>query len=180
MKNKEENLVIITKKQAIKLKELGFNWDIEDDCYSLKDEELYEYELFRHRYPDGSGYLAAPTVLLAIKWLRNEHGIYVSTPIDTRDNVVNVEIYDVNGTKETLYFEEISGNTEIEKAELIGLDYGLDYLLKHKIIECEACKFAITDEYLDLDKFGDPCGECGRSIYARIVLQDAIENTKIK
>jgi len=57
------------------LKEKGFNWNT-DKQYNL-DKIVSEYNITdRSRYPER--YLDAPTIQMAMKWLREVHKIFIS------------------------------------------------------------------------------------------------------
>jgi hypothetical protein len=78
MQTKE--LQLVTLEQAKKLKELGFDW-IKNPCY--KDGELTVEPIITRKYKGIEDIcFAAPTVALALKWVRDRKGIvcHVTTP----------------------------------------------------------------------------------------------------
>jgi len=74
-----QQLQLVTFEQAKRLKQLGFNWEINgyyseyyDNSGKLIDWNLQNYNRMV-RYRDG--YFSAPTVALALKWMRDVKGI---------------------------------------------------------------------------------------------------------
>jgi hypothetical protein len=69
-------LQLVTFEQAKKLKELGFDWEIEDIYWADGD---YEHNYCLGNWNDDvgeeEGCISAPTVALALKWFRDEKGI---------------------------------------------------------------------------------------------------------
>lgn len=135
-----KKLQIVTFKQAKKLKELGFDWEV-DKCYD-KCEILSSYgkifELINYNETSKwSSCVSAPTVVLALKWLKEEKKILVLPfPIDDW----NSWNYKTLGEDVMCPFVEFPINNELEhasqeEAELAGLDFALDNLVNPKQIE---------------------------------------------
>ena len=83
-------LKLVTKPQAILLKQLGFNWNCYFHYQPHTDAVFYnEYDKLNINsvYPDNDLY-SAPTVPLAIKWLRDIKNVNVTAhkEQDTDDN----------------------------------------------------------------------------------------------
>lgn len=128
-------LQIVTKKQAIKLKQLGFEWECE---YWISDNDepiLGKLENWnglnnneKRLYATSSEIYSAPTVPLAIKWLRDTKGFNID--INYHPNVKKywLAIYDVDKIINVC-------NARIdsyEQAESDALDFVLSYLLEKK------------------------------------------------
>ena len=74
MKETEKELAICSKDHSILLKELGFDWKV-DNIYKQDYEPLFRWHGNAQKY---GGFYPAPTVALAIQWLDSK-GIYIET-----------------------------------------------------------------------------------------------------
>ena len=73
------------------LKEKGFNWNT-DKQFNL-DKIVGDYDITdRSRYPER--YLDAPTLQMAMKWLREVHKLYMYTAFDGMEEVWFSRIYE--------------------------------------------------------------------------------------
>ena len=68
----------VTHKQALALKKLGFNWEL-NRYYTDKGSLIYD--AFADDFNVGSGSASAPTLSLAQKWLLSNHEIFVTSDI---------------------------------------------------------------------------------------------------
>jgi hypothetical protein len=88
----EKQLQLVTYEQAKALKELGFSWNTsfyylfdhdEDgtdkydfiDFIDIKSAGIYGFDLFETNHNAKDGHFSAPTVALALKWMRDVKGI---------------------------------------------------------------------------------------------------------
>ena len=112
----EKQLQLVTFEQAKKLKQLGFDWR-SNSCYILPGEGLVEdYNSTNSEKFE----VSAPTVALALKWLREEKQESISVMRD-RDSE-EYSFYPYGNGASALSYETY------EQAESAGLDYALDYL----------------------------------------------------
>lgn len=137
-------LELVNKEQAEKLNQLGFiskenSWE----CVFVYNKKLIKRSslpeipagtLMPHRISNvgaGENFLPAPTVALALKWLREKKNIHIYTYLNAgKDGYFPV----IDFTRITLEKDEFPSFTTSyetnEEAENIALDYALDYLLK--------------------------------------------------
>lgn len=98
------NKEFIPYKQALALKELGFN----DDCFATYDEdENFELQDFFQTYDTFPFHIvAAPTFSQAFRWFRENHGYYVSV-FRTHDNNWGIDLWllGVHKPKATIFGE---------------------------------------------------------------------------
>lgn len=66
----------VTYEQAVKLKELGFDWKCKN-YYSYEDKALKEIACINHNREKFLRICSAPTIAQAAKWLRDVKGIKV-------------------------------------------------------------------------------------------------------
>jgi hypothetical protein len=83
----EKQLQLVTHEQAQRLKQLGFNWECEtfyidgniDNSHNMinynNNEGLFWNKDDYDEEATDDGYCSAPTVALALKWMRDEKGI---------------------------------------------------------------------------------------------------------
>ena len=123
----------VTKKQAVKLKELGFDWSV-TSCYSKTSEQV-GYNLPRNFNTDERGY-SAPTVAHALRWLREKKKIFVKAfPMGKGTWMFNITFltkWKGSTSDNMLWDDDAKPFKRYDKAESRGLDYALDYLLKQK------------------------------------------------
>ena len=132
-------LQIVTQAQAVKLKELGFDWGWNTDKYDTRKEEsaIPCVILCSECYLGGNlQYLIlAPTTARTLKWLRENHGIMIRIYPDW-DAEQDLRVtsnqwgFDMVNLK-----DDFESNTDkkwhgsFEEAESAGLDFSLNYLL---------------------------------------------------
>ena len=129
----ENKLQLVTKLQAINIKELGFDWPTQ---YYYNN--LVEYSQGGYGYQDRvDGEIAAPEIQLVFKWLRENKNICCSYQykIKNKKVVLSPLIYkhDYNSSFAIpLHFKngtEIIESESVEFIENICLDFVLEYFL---------------------------------------------------
>jgi len=70
-----QQLQLVTFEQAEKLKTFGFKWGCEY-CYSVENAFLKKYGLCSDTFNQNKNYVSAPTISLALKWIRDVKGIF--------------------------------------------------------------------------------------------------------
>lgn len=129
----ENKLQLVTKDQAKKLKELGFDWPTQ---YYYNN--LVEYPQGGYGYQDKvDGEFAAPEIQLAFKWLRETKNIYCSAQykIKNKKVVFSPQVYkhDYNASFSIpLHYKdgvELIENESLEVVENICLNCVLNYFL---------------------------------------------------
>lgn len=121
-------LQLVTFEQAKKLKQLGFDWKCRTCFPSGEDVEIIETGCSDYNRTNES--LSAPIVALALKWLRDERKVYVDIFLDNTGTSGDKFFIRFCGIERPEVFRSYE---TYEQAELAGLDYALDYLLKNKI-----------------------------------------------
>ncbi len=130
-----KELAIVTKEQAIKLKELGFDWECDRNFTKKADYSLRD-TLFNWNDPMFFGSLiSCPTVALAIQWC-DEKGVYVemrAKPQPDKQTNFTVHFTTMNefGNYEWHFVKGESGSklfSSRSEAMSAGLDAALDYL----------------------------------------------------
>ena len=112
---------------AVKLKELGFDWDVNKVYH--RPSTLAEWELFpwHSEYNDwnneGKFYISAPTLSLAQKWLREKHCLSVE-PICNMVRQWNVNVCEIDNFGIAVY-----SKMNLETYEL-ALSKGIDKALE--------------------------------------------------
>ena len=78
-------LQLVTYEQAVRLKELGFDWEV---------KQYYRDGIKDYTYPEFMGYsneaindFSAPTAALALKWMRDVKGIFGSIDFDNHKDI---------------------------------------------------------------------------------------------
>ena len=103
------------------LKEKGFNWE-------CKTRKFYPEPEYDQESPDG---VYAPTLQIAMKWLREVHNIHVVPKYDFYGGDYTGRIYD--GRRETAYERDdyiaIVGNSTYEQAADAAIKYCLENLI---------------------------------------------------
>ncbi len=120
----EKQLQLVTFEQALRLSRLGFDWETEAFYHSDGTADIYVFQ--NH---NAEGQISAPTVALALKWMRTEQNI-VCDPFSAMRNF-RLEYrwrYRLN------YAQVTSNNTflDYEQAEFALLDELLT-ILENKI-----------------------------------------------
>ena len=116
-------LSVVNKEQAIKLKELGFNWG----CVKMYGEVggyagLHNFDNYNKHNDEND--CSAPDIALALKWCRDEKKIFV----DVQSQLRPKDNYTFSWKMGSDGFED--GYKTFEEAESEGLDFVLSYLLK--------------------------------------------------
>ena len=117
------------------LKEKGFNEPCRDFYRKENDEWLrrntYEYNYFNLQMPRWEGCYSCPTHQMAMKWLREVHGIFIAINNDDLD--FNWQCYDLINRGSTLdpkiLSESYAGYKTYEKAVEAALKYCLEHLI---------------------------------------------------
>ena len=68
---KDQFLQIVSKEQALKLKSLGFSWEDIGSYYNLEEDSDYLWHGSQENMNTYPMAAAAPTVSLALKWIRD-------------------------------------------------------------------------------------------------------------
>ena len=76
-----QELQIITKQQAIKLKEVGFDWDA-DGCYWTDSEKLEMRSYDPDNFNNSPNSYSAANISVVFKWLRDKHNIVCEIQLD--------------------------------------------------------------------------------------------------
>lgn len=131
----EEQLQLATLEQAKKLKQLGFDYMC-GDYYQENDGKVVLKNLGGAKSNESNKIGAVnltftPTVALALRWLRDEKKVYVESPMiptksngDRFDSVVKIG--------DAVHCDTVKDFESHEKADSVGLDYAIDYLLKQE------------------------------------------------
>ena len=144
-------LELVNKEQAIKLKESGFDWEcvyhyLEDHELPAHNQIYIEYTLFNkaENWNSFSDKFSAPELDLACKWLREVKGIIVvSLVLDCRKNLYTFDLFTKTGK---IYIKRESFNS-YEAAQSAGLDIILKELSNKKITDLERSKGRSEDYY---------------------------------
>jgi len=118
-------LQIVAKEQAVKLRQLGFDWQTEY-LFHTKSKEPFPSNGMGVYHKDT--YFYAPTVALAMRWIREEKRINIDVNFHCVENKYWIGIYDYN---KLIYSTDVLFTIH-EDAELAGIDYSLNYLLNKK------------------------------------------------
>ena len=119
-------LSVVTEQQALKLKQLGFNWG----CVKMHGEldgykGLHNFENYNKHNDEND--CSAPDTALALKWLRDEKNILVAVVPQRVCESVNPAEY-VHPKMQIIEFPIEEGRT-YEQAESRALDSALNILL---------------------------------------------------
>lgn len=110
----------VSHEQAIKLKELGFDWVV-GTCYDKCKMVATYSENFKPLNYNNSGYiLSRPTVTHALKWFRNVKNKEVYVRINNFHSYVGIG-------RDSLPYEVTLHYDSFEKAESALLDYCLNF-----------------------------------------------------
>jgi len=121
MKEKQNELQIVSMEQAIKLKKLGFEWEWHR-FWNIIHKQYYD----GNYRPYNNIMAPAPTVALALKWLRDVKSI--SVEILSKGINFDVGVYELsNQSENALYYIPILNS--YEESEMCGLDNALSHLL---------------------------------------------------
>lgn len=129
----------VTFEQALKLKELGFNWkcirfyNISQSSYPLF-KRIGEYEIEFGDYNNKAQHLcSAPTLTQSQKWLREVKGIHVWVESEPNeyDNGITYAIYvwDNNKRQYPENYNGIESRNNYEQALSLGIDKALKILI---------------------------------------------------
>lgn len=122
-------LQLVSKEVAYKLKALGFNWPT-TDLYTEEEEHVYDdgnvYQADNHN-AYGPKVFSAPEVELAIKWLRIEKRINVDIISDYGDHNNIIRTYII--TNEHCVKVKVDSFYDYYEAQTKGLYNALEYLL---------------------------------------------------
>ena len=119
MDTKETQLQLVTHEQAKRLKEVGFDWNVDSAYHSGQLAEGMDYS----NHSKNFDVCSAPTVALALKWFRDVKGIVNSIKrVEVSDNMYFVNnSYEYIGQFKDLYITDYSYPT-YEQAESVLLD----------------------------------------------------------
>ena len=110
------------------LKEKGFDWECV--CYYFfKDEEQFEESLTHWNWNGGYTFrYSAPTLQMAMKWLRNKHDIFIEISVDEmlKDDGYQWALYN-NSTKEIMPYAD--WEKSYEEACEAAIKYCLENLI---------------------------------------------------
>lgn len=118
-------LNLVNLEQATKLKELGFDWEVE--LYFYKGHPNKSKLWNRNLYQDQC---SRPTVELALKWLRNAMRFPIVILGTSKPELYHIAYQDTNTHWSILKNDAgITLYLRYEEAQSTGLDYALNHLL---------------------------------------------------
>lgn len=127
-------LSFVTEPQAIKLKQLGFNWGCrkmhgEFDGYNgFHDFENYNQMNEKNQY-------SAPETVVALKWLMEEKKIFAQIDLECaryKFNVIVIKWFGINNHIRLHEHQSLGVYDTYESAQSEGLDCAIKYLLEQK------------------------------------------------
>jgi hypothetical protein len=120
--------------QSVKLKEIGFDWE----GYKYYDNLKYlNHAPHRSNYNDVSAIVSAPTIALALMWLREVKGllIYVVDAYNsTNERHYHYYVRDLNKAETAPACSRHQGNATYAQAETAALTHALKLLTDKKEI----------------------------------------------
>ena len=132
----KEEFPLVIKRQAVKLKKLKFDWEI-DSYYEKGNYPMYAQEESNNyngrewnEYEQDEQF-SAPTVTLALRWLREVHRIWIHSFILNKgewDFVVTLLTKDHNDSKR-MFNDRGKASKSYDESDSKGLDFALDYML---------------------------------------------------
>ena len=120
------HLPLVTKEQALWLKEIGFDWPCEH--YFWNTEERKGFVRLNHNKLKSHPHISRPTIALALQWLWEAKGVYVSEEIHGNYSApeFGFDVIDKNNG-ELIYSSEYEYATP-QEVKSAGLDAATRYV----------------------------------------------------
>ena len=147
----KKTLSVVTREQAEKLKRLGFDWAT--DSYYEKDSGRVIFVPYNEDdlnsdvesiSKDYTNCISAPTIAIALKWLRDKYGIYQSIYVRSINKNIfgysvghSILLMDLIGCDLSEEFEIENAGTDgihglsYEEAESNGMNFAINWILKN-------------------------------------------------